>query len=39
MEQLDEGKYQIDTSDQDAPVYINKETTEARDIETKEHKT
>ena len=37
MEQLDEGKYQIDTSDQDAPVYINKETTEARDIETKEH--
>ena len=36
MEQLYEGKYKINTSDQDAPVDIYKDTTEARYIETKQ---
>ena len=37
MVQLDEGKDdQIDTSNQDAPVDIDEETTEASDIYTKE---
>ena len=38
MVQLDEGKDdQIDTSNQDAPVDIDEETTEASDIYTKEY--
>ena len=36
MEQLYEGKYQIETSDQNEPVDRDKYTAEASDIETKE---
>ena len=34
MEQLDEKNHQIDTSDQDAQVERDKDTTESNDIET-----
>ena len=36
MEQLDEEKYQINTTYQDAPVDRYEDTTEASNIETKE---
>ena len=36
VEQIGKGKYQIDTSDQDAPVDIDKDTSEYNSIETKD---
>ena len=36
IKQLEEEKYQIGTSDQGTPVYRDEDTSEARNIETKE---
>ena len=37
MKQLDKGKYQIDKNDQYALVDIDEDTSEAIDVEIKEH--